>query len=53
MVPETDTAASANPDAAVDWPIIPGQTVEFRAFCEGANCYVRTGEGSYLHLRSQ
>jgi len=52
-VPQTDTAASANPDAAVDWPITPGQTVEFRAFCEGANCYVRTDQGSYLHLRSQ
>ena len=53
LLPQTDTAASANLDAQVDWPITPGQQVEFRAFCEGANCYVRTGRGSYLHLRSQ
>ena len=53
LLPQTDTVSSADPDAQVDWPITPGQQVEFRAFCEGTNCYLRTGRGSYLHLRSQ
>ena len=53
LLPQTDTVSSADPDAQVDWPITPGQQVEFRAYCEGANCYLRTGRGSYLHLRSQ
>ena len=53
MLPEADTASSSGPDAQVDWPITPGQQVEFRAFCEGSNCFVRTDRGSYLHLRSQ
>ena len=52
MVPQTDITSNDDPDAPVDWPITPGQQVEFRAFCETANCWVRTGQGSYLRWRS-
>jgi hypothetical protein len=37
----------------VDWPIHPGQQVEFRAMCDGPNCIVNAGQGSYLRLRSE
>jgi len=53
MVQQSDISSNSNAEAPVDWPINPGQQVEFRAPCEGANCYVRTDQGSYLHLRSQ
>jgi hypothetical protein len=37
----------------VDWPIHPGQQVEFRAMCDGPNCILNAGQGSYLRLRSE
>jgi hypothetical protein len=52
MVQQTDLPASPNAVASVDWPITPGQQVEFRAFCNGANCTMRTSEKSYLRWRS-
>ena len=52
MVQQTDLPSSPNAVAPVDWPIVPGQQVEFRAFCNGANCTMRTSEKSYLRWRS-
>jgi hypothetical protein len=52
MVPQSDIPASANAVGPVDWPISPGQQVEFRAFCSGTTCYLRTNERSYLRWRS-
>jgi hypothetical protein len=52
MVQQTDLPPSPNAVASVDWPIVPGQQVEFRAFCNGANCTMRTSEQSYLRWRS-
>ena len=51
-VPQADIPTSPNAVASVDWPITPGQQVEFRAFCTGANCALRTVEKSYLRWRS-
>jgi hypothetical protein len=53
MVPDADIPSGPNADASVDWPVNPGQQVEFRAFCVSANCYVRTNEESYLRWRSE
>ena len=36
----------------VDWPINPGQQVEFRAACEGPECVLREASAAYLRLRS-
>ena len=52
-VPQADIPSSPNAVASVDWPVNPGQQVEFRAFCTGANCALRTGEKSYLRWRSE
>ena len=49
---QADIPTSPNAVASVDWPITPGQQVEFRAFCTGANCALRTNEKSYLRWRS-
>ena len=49
---QADIPTSPNAVASVDWPITPGQQVEFRAFCTGANCTLRTNEKSYLRWRS-
>jgi hypothetical protein len=38
---------------AIDWPINPGQLVEFRAICTDADCTLDAGPPMYLHLRSQ
>jgi len=51
-VPQADIPSSPNAVASVDWPVNPGQQVEFRAFCTAANCNVRTNEKSYLRWRS-
>ncbi len=37
----------------VDWPIKPGQLVEFRAACEGPVCVISPSMASYLFLRSE
>ena len=52
MVPQEDLPSSPNGFASVDWPVNPGQQVEFRAFCAGANCAVRANEKSYMRWRS-
>jgi hypothetical protein len=52
MAPKSGISADPNAGAPVDWPISPGQQVEFRAFCEGATCDIRTNQGSYLRWRS-
>ena len=49
---QADIPSSPNAVAPVDWPVNPGQQVEFRAFCAGANCTLRTNEKSYLRWRS-
>ncbi len=36
----------------VDWPINPGQFVEFRAACTGEICTVAASESQYVRLRS-
>lgn len=41
------------PMGPVDWPIRVGQSVEFRADCEGAACLVSSTNPSYLYLRSE
>ncbi len=53
MVQQADIPSDPNADAPVDWPINPGQQVEFRAFCNSANCYIHTDQGSYLRWRSE
>jgi hypothetical protein len=52
VVHQADIPSDPNSGAPVDWPISPGQQVEFRAFCDGSNCDVRTGQESYLRWRS-
>jgi hypothetical protein len=37
----------------IDWPINPGQLVEFRAICSDVDCNLDAGPPMYLHLRSQ
>ncbi len=37
----------------VHWPIKAGQSVEFRAACDGAACAIVEVSESYLHLRSE
>jgi hypothetical protein len=37
----------------VDWPIVPGQQVEFRAACDGSFCIVKEASAAYLRLRSE
>ena len=41
-----------NQSGPIDWPISPGQEVEFRALCTNANCTVRYLGDLYLRLRS-
>ena len=53
MVQQADIPSDPNADAPVDWPIHPGQQVEFRAFCNGANCSIHPDLGSYLLWRSE
>jgi len=43
---------SGNP-GPVDWPINPGQQVEFRAVCDGSKCVLTDAPGTYLYLRSE
>lgn len=40
-------------EGAVDWPLNPGQLVEFRAWCNGADCPLWQTSRSYLWLRSE
>jgi hypothetical protein len=42
----------SNGSFPVDWPISPGQLVEFRAACLNANCTLPQGTPFYLRLRS-
>ena len=37
----------------VNWPIHPGQQVEFRATCDGPNCILTATQETYLRLRSE
>jgi hypothetical protein len=37
----------------IDWPINPGQGVEFRAVCTDAECSLDSGPPMYLRLRTQ
>ena len=37
----------------IDWPINPGQLIEFRAICSETECSLDAGPPMYLHLRSQ
>jgi hypothetical protein len=37
----------------VDWPIVPGQQVEFRAACDGSFCVLREASVAYLRLRTE
>jgi hypothetical protein len=37
----------------IDWPLNPGQLVEFRAICPDNNCRLDSGPPMYLRLRSQ
>ena len=37
----------------VDWPIVPGQQVEFRAACDGPFCILKEASAAYLRLRSE
>ena len=53
VVQQADIPSDPNAGVPVDWPINPGQQVEFRAFCNGANCSVRVDMGSYLLWRSE
>ena len=53
VVQQADIPSDPNASAPVDWPINPGQQVEFRAFCNGANCSLRVDVGSYLLWRSE
>ncbi len=39
-------------EGPVDWPLNPGQLVEFRAWCNGAVCPLWQTNRSYLFLRS-
>lgn len=38
---------------AVDWPISPGQQIEFRSVCLNSSCLFRQGNPFYLLLRSR
>jgi len=47
-----DTQISRAPGSPVDWPINPGQLVEFRAVCTNNICKLQHDPNYYLHLRS-
>jgi len=49
-LPQWLTGESAN--YPVDWPISPGQLVEFRATCTGSTCLLQSNAVHYLRLRS-
>ena len=49
-VPQSFISQEGGP---VDWPINPGQQVEFRATCNGAQCILQSVQGTYLRLRSE
>lgn len=40
-------------EGPVDWPIVPGQQVEFRAECDGQWCVLTMESHAYLRLRSE
>lgn len=40
------------PDGPVDWPLNPGQLVEFRSWCSDADCPLSQSSRAYLRLRS-
>jgi hypothetical protein len=48
-VPQSFISQEGGP---VDWPINPGQQVEFRATCTGSQCTLQSMQGTYLRLRS-
>jgi hypothetical protein len=47
MVDQQDTSG-----VPIDWPINPGQLVEFRAVCTASSCSLDAGPPNYLRLRS-
>ena len=53
MVQQADIPSDSEVGGTVDWPIHPGQQVEFRAFCSGANCSIHPYLRSYLLWRSE
>ena len=38
--------------ANMDWPVRPGQQIEFRAVCDGTNCSLDAAPNGYLYWRS-
>ncbi len=48
----SDSLLSQGQASPVDWPINSGQQVEFRAACDGTDCYLMRSPGTYLRLRS-
>lgn len=40
-------------ESGVHWPVRPGQPVEFRAMCDGSNCYTEYGTDQYLYWRAE
>ena len=52
-VPDSEISPPDSIEILVEWPIRPGQQVEFRAICNGADCMIDTGQGSYLLRRSR
>jgi len=50
QVPQTLTTQGMG--IPVDWPINPGQLIEFRGVCQGGTCTLQTGTDFYLRHRS-
>jgi len=49
-VPQTLTTQGTG--IPVDWPVNPGQLIEFRGVCSGETCTLQTGTSLYLRHRS-
>jgi hypothetical protein len=49
LIPQSIADAAGGP---VDWPINPGQLIEFRATCTGGMCNLVGGTPYYVRLRS-
>ena len=47
------SAIDLGENGPVHWPVRPGQQVEFRATCEGAECYFDSATDAYLYWRSE
>jgi hypothetical protein len=52
-IPQALVEQQAVYEVTIDWPINPGQLVEFRAICSESECSLDAGPLMYLRLRSQ